>query len=269
MADDFSQKTPSKTKMHTSSYAEFLGTQLGDIDYNQAWNNFFPQVEASYKLILQVEDALKPKKVNDRWSKPIINIIKYPELTPRPTPIFNFKQIWDGGCCITKQRDPHNPTRFIAGAERFHYSTKTLDKTDRYQVSLPLIALDNATPIGQLKTDEWGVRISEAVPFLLAFDECVYDTVIRDGKFYYNQGGKIIAKFQPTDMKSITKKTHRVGRPYYYKVIKLLKNKILENWSLIENDFHRLIYFLEQGIDEEFTLVPEHSNKSVIGNLED
>ncbi len=275
MADDFAQRTPSKVSVHSSSYAEFLQKQLGDIDYNIAWNNFFPQLEASYKLILTIEDALLPKRsVNDNgtihWAKPIIDITKYPQLKPRPQSIHNFKQIWDGGCFITKQVDPLNPTRYISGAERFHYDTSTLNPKDHYQIALPLPAMDNMTPIGQLKSEEWGVRISEAVVFHLAFDECVYDTVIRDGKFYYNQGGKIIAKFQPEDMKSTTKKTHRVGRQFYYKMIKLLKNKALSNWSLIENDLHRIIYYLEQGIDDYDGIKQEKQSfrKSVVGGLD-
>ncbi len=273
MAENFAQTTPKNNGIHSSRYYEFIGSQLWAIEFNEKWNNFYPQMEAIYKLILQVEDSLlSMRTVEDGvtvWHKPIIDIIKYPFLTPRTKFIHNFKQVWDGGCKITKQRDPNNPTSFIKGSERFHYDITTLNPSDRNEVSFDVPALDNMTPVGSSKTDEWGVRISEGVVFLLAFDECQYDTVIRDGKFFYTQGGKRIAKFQQSDMKSITKKTYRVGRPFHNKFSKLLKNKALANWSYIANDYHKLIQYLEQGIDDDSEYSSEHSGKSVIGALEE
>lgn len=274
MAENFAQSTPKNNGIHSSKYFEFIGSQLWAIEFNEKWNNFYPQMEACYKLILQVEDALLPMRTVEEdgttvWHKPIIDIIKHPFLKPRTKFIHNFKQIWDGGCFITKQRDPMHPTSFIKDAERFHYDTSTLNTLDRNEVPLKIPALDNMTPRGSSKTDEWGVRISESVVFLLAFDECQYDTVIRDGKFFFTQNGKRIAKFQPSDMKSITKQTDRVGRPFHNKMSKLLKNKALMNWSYIANDYHKLIQYCEQGLDDEFEIRPESTGKSVIGALEE
>ena len=83
---------------------------------------------------------------------------------------------------------------------------------------------------------------------------------MRDGKFRFTVGMKIIAKFQPNEKNSLTKKTHRVGKPYYYKTIKILKNKALSKWSIIATDIHRIIDFLENGSDDDITT--EHRTTS-------
>lgn len=257
MVDENKAIQPKSIAIHTPSYSEFLQRQLGAIDFNQAWSNFFSQIEAGVKLIQDIQSAMKPKNIIDPNTgktvnaNAVIDVIKHPELILSPIPVYQFLKIWSGKCYVTKQRDPNNPTAFVKGEERFHYGTSKINYKDPNTVIIPLPALDNLTPIGELKQEVWGVRISEGISFRYAFDGCIYDTVIRDGGFYYHQGGKIIAKFQPEDLKSLTKKTSLVGRPYFYKMIKLLKDKSLEKWADISTDIHRIIYYLENGIDED------------------
>ena len=256
MVDESKQIKPKSIAIHSGSYVEFLQRQLGAIDFNQAWSNFFSQIEASVKLIEEIQIASEIKSITDPRTgktinkKAIIDTIKHPELILDPVAVYQFLQIWNGGCYISKQRDPHNPTRFIVDAERFHYDSSKLDSMNRYQESIPLPALDNMMPIQSTTKDVWGIKISEAVPFRYAFDECEYDTIIRDGRFSFTVGMKVVAKFQPSDMKSLTKKTETVGRPYYNKIIKLLKNQAITKWSIIATDIHRIIDFLENGSDD-------------------
>ena len=257
MVDENKAIQPKSIAIHTSSYSEYLQRQLGIIDFNVGWGNFFSQIEAGIKLIQNVQDAMKPKQIIDPntgrvvTAKAVVDVIKHPELILQRTPVYRFFKIWSGRCYITKRRNPSSPTSFIKNSELFHYDTSKINFSDRNLEIIELPALDNLTPIGELKQDVWGVRISESVPFKQAFDECVWDTVVRDGKFKYTVGGKTIAKFQESDMKSETKKTWLVGRPYFYKTIKLLKDKVLESWSPISIDIHRIIQFLEEGYDED------------------
>jgi len=266
MTDEGKVIQPKSVAIHTGNFSEFLQRQLGAIDFNQAWNNFFSQMEACIKLIEQIQIASQSRIITDPRTnksihkKSLIDTVKHPELILDPTAIHQFLQIWNGGCLITKQRDPHNPTHFINGAERFHYDSSKLDRQDRFQEVIPLPALDNMMPTESTMAEVWGIKISESVPFRYAFDECIYDTVIRDGKFHFSQGGKIIAKFQPSDMKSLNKKTYRVGKPYYYKTMKILKDKAISEWSIIEIDIHRIINFFENGLDEDEEYQIQKSN---------
>lgn len=257
MVDENKIIQPKSIAIHTASYAEFLERQLGAIDFNQAWNNFFSQCEAVIKLILQLQDALDRK---------IINISKLDEVWRSKDKIYNVMQIWNGGCFITKNRNPDNPTEFLFGKEKFHYDESKIDYNNPNLEVIPLPALDNMTPIGEIKHEVWGIRISESIPFKYAFNGCVYDTVIREGGFYYKVENRLIAKFKEEEMNSLTKKTHRVSRDYYYKVIKILKNKFLENWSPVENDMHVIIRYLVEGLDEdEYEEMSHH--KAVVGKL--
>lgn len=256
MVDESKQIQPKSIAIHSGSYVEFLQRQLGAIDFNQAWNNFFSQIEACVKLIEEIQIASKPRTITDpRTGKTvnknaIIDTIKHPELILDPIAVYQFLQIWNGRCYTTKQRDPAYSTHFIKGAEQFHYDSSKLDRNDKYQVVIPLPALDNMMPLESTTKATWGIVISESVPFRYAFDTCMYDTIIRDGGFHYKQGFQIIAKFKPEDMKSLTKMTSRVGAPYYHITIKLLKGKAITKWSIIATDIHRIIDFLENGSDE-------------------
>ncbi|MCH7561993.1 MAG: hypothetical protein IIC67_11650 [Thaumarchaeota archaeon] len=72
-----------------------------------------------------------------------------------------------------------------------------------------------------------------------------------DGGYKYTVGGKVVAKFQPSEMKSVNKNTYVVGKPFHYKIMNILKPLAIKKWSIISLDIHRIIEFLENGSDED------------------
>lgn len=257
MVDEGKVIQPKSVAIHTGNYSDHLQRFLGSIDFNTVWNNWFSQMEGCVKLIAEIKIASEPRIITDpRTGKQInknaiINTVKHPELILDPVAVDNFNNLWYGGCFLSKQRNPSNPTQFIKKEMRFHFDKKKLNPNDKYQEVIPLPALCNMVPRESISKATWGIKISESIPFRYAFDTCVYDTVIIDGGFHYISGGKMIGRFKPEDMKSLTKFTNRVGEPFYNSTMKILKDKTIKEWSIITIDIHRIINFFENGSDED------------------
>lgn len=243
----------------TASIVDYLKNQLADIDYNQAWNNFFAQCEASIKLIITIQDAIATN---------LIDLRKKEGPKPRQENIYRLHQLWDGGCFITRKRDPKNPIQFIPDSDEFHYDTNLIDSSDPNLEVIPCPALDNMTPEEQKKDMHWGVLVSTEVPLYLAIPNHNYKATIAEGGFIYRDGMKLMPKFTEADLSSKIKKVDRVSRYYYNFFMKLLKNKWLENWSPISNDYQKIITYLEEGDMENVLESEQKGNKrSVFGKV--
>lgn len=259
MVDENKVIRPNNVQVRTASIIDYLKTQLGDIDYNQAWNNFFAQCEASVKLIITIQDAIATN---------LIDLRKNLKLKPRQEFIYKLHQLWDGECSITRQCDPTNPTQFIPKSDQFHYDDKLIDCQDNNCEIIPCPALDNMTPEEKKKDQHWGVLISQDIPFYYALPNHDYNSVIREGGFYHKEGNTLRPKFEESDLNSKTKKTARVSKTYHNYMMKLLKNKWNINWSPVSNDYQRIITYLEEG-DIDIVLESEQKKvkKSVFGNV--
>lgn len=231
----------SKVLPYSSKYSENMKNSMAILKFNTDWHNFFSQCEGAVNELIKIENAIKKgtidlTKVNPNSEK------KY---GLDPVHLYNIKQIWDGGCFITRERDPFYQGRFIPNSEKFHYDRTKINHKDHLLEVIPLPSLDNMTPVGRIKEATLLIQITQSIPLYLAFEGMDFDTLIREGHMFYLHKGKMIAKFTPTDLSSKVKKTYQVGRNYYWKTIKILKQKFLDNWNPLTIDIHNLILFAE------------------------
>lgn len=235
----------SKVVPYDSNYSVNMKNSMAVLKYNTDWQNVISEFRGGIQFLNSVESAI---------NKGLIDLTKVPEKRKNvvrldPINLYRIRQIWNGPCFMTRQRDPMRHSRFIPGSELFHYDSSRINFNDPFLKIVPFPALDNMTPIGRIKEATLLIQISESVPLYLAFEGMDYDTLIREGGLYHQVGEKMIAKFSPEDMNSKIRKTYKVGRDYYNKTMNILKNKFLENWTPLAIDLHQIILFAEQQED--------------------
>ena len=214
---------------------------LGVINFDQAYSNFFAQAELGYKLTIQVEEAINQK---------IIDLEKHPELKLDKDAVYRLKRLWDGQCYLTIERDHDFGSKIISDSERFHYDKSKIDFKNQHIEIIPIPALDNMTPVGQIKQKTLLIEITQSMPLKYAFQGLDYATVITDG-YVHNLADGSFVKFQRSDMFSTTKLTYRIARDVYHRIIKKQKNKFIYNWTIIYHNIHKIIEYLKVGIREE------------------
>jgi len=207
---------PKSVIIHSPDYVSNLQRQLGVINFDQAYANFFAQCELAIKLIIQIEDAIK---------QGIINLEKHPELLLNKDAVYKLMKLWDGRCYLSVKRDKQG-CKIIPNSELFHYDESTLDKDNSDVEIIPIPALDNMTPIGQLKQKTLLIEISESMPLKYAWQGLNYADVIVEGNYVWNFSDGSRPKISQEDMYSNTKFTYRISRDVYNKIMKKEKKQI-------------------------------------------
>jgi len=232
---------PKSLIIHSPDYVSNVQRQLGVINFDQAYSNFFQQAELAYKLTVQIEEAINQK---------IIDIEKHPELKLNKQAVYKLKKLWDGQCYLTIEHDHENEIKIIPDSERFHYDKSKIDYKNQYLEIIPIPALDNMTPVGQLKQRTLLIEITQSIPLRYAWQGLDYATVVTNG-YTYNFSDKVVPKLKHEDMYSTTKLTYRISRDVYHRIIKKEKNKFIYNWTIIYHNIHKIIEYLKVGIREE------------------
>ena len=234
---------PKSVIYHDVDYVSHLQRQLGVIDFDQAYSNFFAQCELAIKIVIQIEDAIKQK---------IINLEKHPELLLDKIATYKLKKLWDGQCYLSVKHDPMIPEKIIPNSELFHYGEETLDRNNPHLEIIPIPALDNMTPIGQIKQKTLLIEISQAMPMKYAFQGMDYATLVNDGNFIHYLSDGSFPKITQDDMQSITKFSYRISRDVYHRIMKKEKNKFIIHWATVYNNIHRIIEYLKNHDDDDF-----------------
>lgn len=218
----------SKVVPYSESIAQNLKDSMAILKFNTGWLNRFPAFEGAVMLLDEVVGLISgdypsvdlSKVPEDKRGKIRLDLEKY----------YKIKQIWDGGCFITRKRKPEKPSEFIKNSDRFHYDDSKIDRDDPFLEIVPLPSLDDMTPIGKIRDETLLIQISTTIPLYLAYDMMDFETLIREGQLFHYEHGNLKAKFTPDDMDSKVLRTYKVGRTYYFKTIKTLKNKFFELW---------------------------------------
>lgn len=241
MDDNHHVIQPKSVIYHDVDYVSHLQRQLGVIDFDQAYSNFFAQCELAIKIVVQVEDAIRQK---------IINIEKNPELSLDKDATYKLRKLWDGQCYLSVERDPEMHDKVIPDSEMFHYGEETLDKDNPNLEIIPIPALDAMTPIGQIKQKTLLIEISHAMPMKYAFQGMDYATLVNDGNFVHYLSDGSFPKITEDDMQSVTKFSYRISRDVYNRIMKKEKNKFITHWATVYNNIHRIIEHLKNHDDE-------------------
>jgi len=216
------------------------------LKFNTSWLNRFSEFEGAIQLLDDTQSAINKGLIN------LDNVLpdqkNYVRLDPER--YYKIKKIWEGGCFITRQRDPYYPTQFLPGTERFIYDLEKINFRDPQLEIIPLPSMDDMTPIGRIRDETLLIEISANVKLYLAYEGMDFETLIREGGLYHMENGSLKAKFSPSDMDSKVLETYKVGRSYYHKTMNILKRKFFEHWTLLKIDLHRIIVF--QELQEQF-----------------
>ena len=249
MADQDKTFQPQSLIIHSPDYVENLQRQLAVINFDQAYANFFPQCELAIKIIHQVEDAIE---------QGIIDLSENPELKLNKDTVYKLTKLWDGDCYITIiDRNPDT--------ELFHYGKETIDYNIPDLEVIPLPALDNMTPIGQLKQKTLLVKISESMPLRYAWQGMNYAVIVEEGNFKVHTKEGAVPTITKDDMDSMTISTEDISRNVYNRIIKKQKNKFIIHWSTVYNNIHKIIEFMIKGTGKE----NKSESKSLVGKLDE
>lgn len=231
----------SKVAEYSSNHSQNMKNAMSVLNFNTNWQNRFAEYEGAINFLSDEYIAIK-KKLIDLDNVPLS---KKDLISFDFTRYFNIKAIWEGQCYFTRERDPFYHTQFIPGSARFHYDTSKIDFKNKYLEITPLPSLDDMTPVGRIKEKTLLIEVTTNVPLYLAYESMDFETLIREGGLYHIEGGKLRAKFSPTDMHSKVIFTYKLGRSYYFKTLNILKRKFMENWSHLKVDLHQILVYKE------------------------
>ena len=241
MADD-STYQPKSIMIHEVDFISNLQRLLGVINFDIAYGNFFSGARLGYELTYLIEDAILQKN---------INLKNRDDLIPNAEAVYKIRKLWDGQCYLTVEHGMYgvNPE-----TELFHYDTSKIDYGNHSLEIIPLPALDHMTPIGQIKDETLLIEIHESIPCKYAWQGMPYATLISDGAMIYSLSDGTIPRVTPEQMESTVDITRYISRDVYFRLMKKMKNKVIRNWSIVYNNYHKIIEFvkLEDDDDEDY-----------------
>jgi len=243
---------PKSVIQHDVDFISNLQRMLGVINFDISYGNFFAGASLGYELTHLVEDAIKQKN---------INLKNNDNLLPDVESIYKLRRLWDGHCYLSVEQ-----TRFGANndSELFHYDTSKIDSSNPYLEVIPLPALDHMTPIGQLKEDTLLIEIHESIPCKYAWQGLTYAMLVSDGNMIHSFSDGTVPRITPEQMNSTMDVTRYISRDVYFRLMKKMKNKFIQNWSVVYNNYHRIVEYIKLGgdIESEF-----NSNTSAMGKV--
>ncbi len=250
MGDDVFQ--PKSVIQHDVDFISNLQTQMGVINFNISYDNFMQGARLGYELTYIVDEAIKQKN---------INLKKKEDLIPNVEAIYRLRQLFDGQCFLTVE---HGEWGAIPQTELFHYDSSKIDFDKSNLEIIPIPALSNMTPIGQIKEDTLLIEIHEAIPCKYAWQGLSYADVVQDGLMVHSFSDGSQPKISLEQMESTTDLTRLISRDIYFRLIHKEKNKYIRLWAIIYNNYHKIIEYVKMGgdIESEFS-----SNTSAMGKV--
>ena len=151
---DEERNQPKTILWHSSNVSDFLKQQLGMINANSLYNNFFLEASECNKFVNQVIELIKSN---------VVDIRKKPELRLNQDALTKLDKIYNGGCFLVKHyKDDH----YHIDSWTFHYEYPDGAPQEDVQPLPPLKALN---PTKTIDSDDWGITIRQAVEFKFAF----------------------------------------------------------------------------------------------------
>lgn len=234
---------PSNYYPRQSGGINHLKQQLGIIDYQQGWDNEFSEFKDVMKLIYNTESLIEKKG---------IDISKKLNLKPTQETINKLLKILWGGCYFGV-RVVDNKTDFL------YDIVNKIEERNKYSRYIKLPALVNMTPVGQIKDDSWGIQVRESMPIIDAFAGSSYNTLINRAGFAFLTSSGLIPKFEPHEMKSLTKKSYVFARDVYNKIMFEYRKRFYPLFADLQADWQNIIDYIEEG-DNEYVFVDRKGN---------
>jgi len=237
MGDDSFQ--PKSVIQHDADFISNLQRLLGVVNFDISYDNFNSAGKLGYQLTFIVDEAIKQKN---------INLKNRDDLIPNTEAIYKLRQLWDGQCFLTVV---HGEYGAIPPSERFHYDTSKIDFDNPRLEIIPIPALSNMTPIGQIKEDTLLIEIHESIACKYAWQGLSYADVVQDGMMMHHMSDGSQPKISLEQMESTTDLTRLISRDVYFRLIHKEKNKYIKLWAILYNNYHAIIEYVKLGDDED------------------
>jgi len=237
MGDDVFQ--PKSVIQHDADFISNLQTQMGVINFNISYDNFMQGARLGYELTYIVDEAIKQKN---------INLKNKDDLIPNVEAIYKLRRLFDGQCFLTVE---HGEWGAMPQTELFHYDTSKIDFNNHNLEVIPIPALSNMTPIGQIKEDTLLLEIHEAIPCKYAWQGLSYIDIVQDGLMVHSFSDGQQPKISESQMESTNDLTRLISRDVYFRLIHKERNKYVRLWSIIYNNYHKIIEYVKLGGDVE------------------
>ena len=251
MGDDQAHQ-PKSVIEHSVDYASNIQRHLGVINYDIAYGNFFDGAGLGYELTYLIDEAIKQKN---------IDLKNHSELIPNKNVIYELRKIWVGQCYLTIERIANSDK---IRSEKFHYDKTKIDFMNPNLEIIPIPALQNMRPVRPKKEETLLVQISESMSIKHAWQGLDYDVIVNDGKYYTKFTEETIPRFKRDDLEKLNKMTSRISRDVYNKLIKKEKNKFIQKWSVIHNNYHKIIEYLKLNDDEDYEIHTTKTTKKLV-----
>jgi len=207
---------------HPVNFADYLQQTLGVLNYNNDYDQFFQQAKNAISIVEEVREAIKQGVIDLKDSDVELSEVSYQKLL----------KVWKGRCYLLIDRSN--------GIQRkFAYDIP--EDYQKYDEIVPLPAMQNLIPVGNIEQQVWGIQIRESVPLKYAFENIDWATVVSDGKFTFLTSEGAIKKISREDVESISKKTYFVSRSYFNNVVDIEKKFFYLNWNPLKINIHRII----------------------------
>lgn len=249
MSDDKPYQ-PKSVIIRDSGYENHLSRQMGVIDFDQAYANFFVMCKAITKLIKNTLVSIDTGtlKVPKNFDMPFDAIDK-------------IDAIWNGTCFYAVARHPdylriffyENPfqkkIRFDSTREIIrHLISMNVD----FDELIPLPTLKNLIPVDDITKEQVLIQIRQEMPFRYAFEGMDYATLINDAKFQHFLSDGTFPKFNHEDMYSLAKTTNWINRTKFFTITGDYEEAFLTQWAVVQDAFQKIIDFAKIGDDSEF-----------------
>jgi len=228
---------------HPVNFADYLQQTLGVLNYNQDYDQFFQQAKNAISIVEETREAIRQGVVDLEGSDVELSEVSYQRLL----------KVWKGRCYLLINRDN--------GIERkFAYNIP--EDYQKYDEIIPLPAMQNLIPVGNIEQQVWGIQIRESVALKYAFENADWATVVSEGKFTFQTSEGAVKKITREDMESTTKKTYFVSRSYFNNIVDIEKKFFYANWNPLKINLHRIISHMKLFRKTDF----RKDRKSLGGN---
>jgi len=229
---DSEHKQPKSIIWHPTDFGDWLQQRMGMINSNEQYANEFLRMKEVWFMLTTTQEAIH---------QGVINLKDRPELNLDKTAMYKLDKIYNGSCYLGVQR---SESYHKVLSRKFYYK-KPEPKPDLVIIKLP--ALKAMNPVGSMTQKTWNIRMRESMPFRHILEGYSYAEVINEGGFQHYFSDRVIPKFEPRDMLSLTKITKDVSREYYNQTIDVLNKFWLKQWNILSINIHKIIVHIKLG----------------------
>lgn len=236
-----SYETVSKWSARDIDFITHFRRELGKVDSDTEFDNEFQQFKLIYKLIGEMNEAIKQEVV-----------VLPEELLPSKEAMYNIDKIWTGGCFhgIIRNEDTDELLERKLYFEHPPNEKKLEDNKDDIVYNVKPVKLPDyrgMIPVNPIKEDNWAIQVRTTSPISVAFSGANYESVILDGKFFRGNAGDPIPKFTIDEFYEGKRKTHFFHRPVYFQITGDFSLFFQRNYNILNMNWQKIITYVTTG----------------------